>query len=240
MAAPQDILQEQWDFYKEVYGPAEEDLSAQVQAGVPVDAQQKQAKSDIQQAYARQQGIQDRQASRYGVAPAQPEAQARSLAMIRRAAEIGAGNGLRQDASDTQLSRLSSMTNLGQGIPMEAATGMTAGNAMRNAMKRSSDIAKQALVNAGIQTAYTVGEGMTQNWGGMQDSKSKADNDWSNAFTPSGNGQTSASSINSGRSNGGGLGGDWMNFASLFGSKGGSGANSQYFSSGNGVRIGNF
>lgn len=147
------ILQEQWDFYKEQYLPTEIVVAKQATAAIPVDYLQARTTQDIGKAYDKQQGIAQRTAERYGTTAGtgdDPQTQ-----MIRRAAEIGARNLIKSGSKDTELARMNAMAQLGQGIPAQALSGYSALTGMQGSLGLQKTEARDQLVNSLLGAVQT-------------------------------------------------------------------------------------
>lgn len=156
------ILQEQWDFYKELYLPTETATAKQATAAIPVDYLQARATQDIGQSYDKQQGIAQRTAERYGTTAGTGDDT--QTQMIRRAAEIGARNLIKSGAKDTELSRMNAMAQLGQGIPAQALSGYSALTGMQGSLGLQKTAAANQLANS-VLGAVQKSAMPTAGWG---------------------------------------------------------------------------
>ena len=147
----QEILTDQWNFYKQYYLPTEVDLTKQALSGIPVDYQQQQAKSDIDKSFQQNRGIAERSLERAGVADASmPDSTNKQSDMIRAAAEAGARNTIRRAAPEDNLARLDAVAKLGQGIPVQAFSSKNYAGSILSGGKLRSATMQDSIVNASL------------------------------------------------------------------------------------------
>jgi hypothetical protein len=150
----QEILTDQWGFYKQYYLPTEVDLTKQALSGIPVDYQQQQAKSDIDKSFQQNRGIAERSLERAGVADASmPDSTNRQSDMIRAAAEAGARNTIRRAAPEDNLARLDAVAKLGQGIPVQAFSSKNYAGSILSGGKLRKAVMQDSIVNASLGAA---------------------------------------------------------------------------------------
>jgi hypothetical protein len=171
MATEQEILTDQWNFYKQYYLPTEVDLTKQALAGIPVEYQQQQAQADIGKSFDQNKGIAVRSLERLGVADtSMSKATQQQTNMIRAAAEAGARNTIRQSAPDNNLARLDAVAKLGQGIPVQAFSGTNYAGSILSGGKLRNSMMTDSIVNAGLG-ATSSGLQYYQNYQNKQNAK---------------------------------------------------------------------
>jgi len=163
----QQLAEEQWAHYKEIYKPGEIAFVAEAFEGIPAEPTIEAAGADVRQAFSQEQEMVKRELEGLGLNPGDPKyAQILSdVDVARAAAEAGAKTQARMDVEAQNYAMARDVVGLGKGLPSEAATMAASG---ANATTQAGDTA-----NAGYSGMYNT----TNMMYGMGSEKSAMEHD---------------------------------------------------------------
>lgn len=148
------ISREQWDLYKSIYAPAEQQLVSQAQNYDTPEAYAR-ASSTASGTVAQQFGkMRDRLSRVPGLDPSSPAATAAvaNLNLGEGLADVAAQNDARQNIRDTAFQRRAAVVGIGRGIPGLSIAG--SGNAASNLMNISNSQFSKGIVGLGAVTDF--------------------------------------------------------------------------------------
>ncbi len=161
----EEMLEEQWALYNEVFYPLEQQMLAEARAPIDVDYRQQKAAQDLAKSNQRSDEQFARGLSRIGVDP-QAEQMAeieRQQQAIRQAALAGAQTDIAQQAPEEEMQKMGQMSRIGQGLPAQAIQTAGSAQAAGGQMDAAKAQAYGQMAQAGIQ-----GVGMLNNMLGSQ------------------------------------------------------------------------
>ncbi|QOJ19475.1 MAG: hypothetical protein HRU77_01445 [Gammaproteobacteria bacterium] len=148
------IAKEQWDMYKNIYSPAEQQLVNQVQNYDTPEAYERAA-STASGTVAQQFGkMYDRLGRVPGLDPSSPAATAAlaDLNLGQGLADVAAQNDARQNVRDTAFQRRAAVVGIGRGIPGLSIAG--SGDASRNLQNISNSQFSKGIAGLGAVTNF--------------------------------------------------------------------------------------
>lgn len=121
----QDMADEQYARYKDLYAPMEEELIGEAREGIDADRFVGLATTDVGQQFNTQRTAQRQQMERYGLSPASGAWQggSRQLGISEALGKSQAANAARMGIEDTNWSRRTGLLAQGQGLQNSAAAG---------------------------------------------------------------------------------------------------------------------
>lgn len=122
----EDILRDQYEFYRQNYRPLEEQVIGEARGGVDPGFMAERAGQDVRQMFETGQAAYGRDLSRLGVDPSAGRytAQLADMRIAQAAAEAGARTRARAGTIKENIARRHDVAALGRGIPMQTAAGM--------------------------------------------------------------------------------------------------------------------
>lgn len=173
----QDLTEEQYQRYLDLYAPVEEQYLAEVQRPVPYEALAGRAEGTVGREFDAQREALSRDMARYGVSPASQ----RSMALVQDAslteavARAQASNQARLAAEEQRRAGLENIMNYGKGMPMQAQNGLSAaGTAMSgvaSAYGNKASAASQTVAGIAGGMGKLYGYGKEAGWWGVPTDK---------------------------------------------------------------------
>lgn len=151
MQQQQDIANEQFDLYKEIYLPAERKWVSMAQQGIPEQPFVERASADVNQSFSSSRQQAERELTRFGIDPGDPRYSAimQDIDVARAAADAGARTNARFTINDVNYQRLSDVAKTGRGIPTEAASTLSSAS---NSLSSASSALNAGY--GGLSSAY--------------------------------------------------------------------------------------
>lgn len=159
----QDLTEEQYQRYLDLYAPVEEQYLAEVQRPVPYEALAGRAEGTVGREFDAQREALSRDMARYGVSPASQRSRAlvQDASLTEAVARAQASNQARLAAEEQRRAGLENIMNYGKGMPMQAQNGLSAaGTAMSGVASAYGNKA-----SAASKSAAGIFEGMGKLYG---------------------------------------------------------------------------
>jgi len=152
----QNIADEQWQRFLDVYAPLEDQIVAEAQQAPDYAKAEGWATSDVNKAFAQSEAATARAAGRYGLDPSSGRySDMRRVTELDRAkAEVGARNAARQQEDDKMWARKIAASSLGRGLPATATS--TLGQAGQTYGEQAKTYGEQAT-QYGMQAGNAMG-----------------------------------------------------------------------------------
>jgi len=161
----QELAEEQWEHYQEIYEPGEVAFVGRAFEGIDPTAAVAAAQADVRGAFSQEQQMIDRTLQGYGLDPSDPMyvSIGRDIDTARAAAEAGAMTQARQQVEAQNYARRRDVVGLGRGLPSESAAMAAAGGTLATQ-------AGQTGVSGygGLYDAYDQIGGLGQQYAGFQ------------------------------------------------------------------------
>jgi len=127
MGRQQDMAEEQWARFQEVFAPVEDELVADAMAEPDYAQAEGQAVSDVQQSFGKAEEARRREMGRYGLDPSmgRSEGMAQRQDIEKAKAEVGGRTMARREEDDKAWAKKIAVTSLGKGLQSNAQTALS-------------------------------------------------------------------------------------------------------------------